>query len=307
MRNLFEKIIGQEKLKKFLTNEINSGNLSYGYIFESDKYMGKSFIARQFATALTSPMYIKEITPPNERKTIQVDDIRDLKVDCYSQTYNGQKKVYIIPNAETMTISAQNAFLKILEEPPQECVFILLTTNRYSLLETIRSRCTLLTLSRYKDTEIKQYLDSLGVQYTNETIQLCNGTLNRYSYLVSEEFKELEGLAFKILLHIKELHDARVFAIYKHIEKQKEHLDDLLNIFLLWYKDLLIYKLLQNEELLVYKDKIAYIMKFSEQYTEEELFKILEQIYLAQNKLKYHCNLEMTINIVLFYMKGILK
>lgn len=304
---MLDNVIGQEKLKKFLEKEINSGNLSYGYIIEGDHFMGKSFIARQFASELTVPKYINELTPSNNRKTIQVDDIRELRKDVYSQTFNGHRKVYIIPDADKMSVSAQNAFLKILEEPPQECVFILLTTNRYNLLETIRSRCTSIVLSRYKKVEIQKYLDKQGIEYNEEIVELCNGTLNRYLYLMTEEFKEVEELAFRILLHIKELHDARVFAIYKHINKYKDYVEDILNIFLLWYKDLFVYKLLQNEDLLVYKNRINDVKRISNEYSEEELIKILDQIHFAQTKLKFNCNLEMTVNTLLFYMKGILK
>lgn len=297
-------IIGQEKLKNFFKKELEHGNLSYGYILEGDKFMGKSYIARNIADEITIPIYINEVLPGEDRKLLQVEDIRALREDAYSQTFSNQKKVYIIPNADAMTVSAQNAFLKVLEEPPQECVFILLAVNRQNLLETIRSRCTLVVLSRYSDKEISEYLQSLNMVPDNEVIRLCNGTLNKYLFLSSDDFKQVKELAFKIVVHIMDLHKARIFAIFKHIKKVDSYVSDILDIFLIWYRDIYVYKLLGNEMYIEFETMSQDIIKLSKLYTEKQLLTILDQINLARLKLQYNCNLEMTINTLLLYMRN---
>ena len=84
--------------------------------------------------------------------SIGVEDIRSqLAGDIQIRPYNGNYKIYIIPDAEKMTVQAQNAILKTIEEPPEYAVIILLTANEQALLETIRSRCVILNLKPVPD------------------------------------------------------------------------------------------------------------------------------------------------------------
>ena len=76
------------------------------------------------------------------KREISVDQIRSLSADAYIMPNEARRKVYIIREAETMNTSAQNAALKLLEEPPLGAVFLLCTTNAGQLLPTVRSRCT---------------------------------------------------------------------------------------------------------------------------------------------------------------------
>jgi DNA polymerase-3 subunit delta' len=297
-------VIGQDKIKHYLAKEIESDTLSHGYIIEGGQFMGKEFIARQIAEEVTTVAYINTLLPTEDRKLINVDDIRNLKVDAYSQTFGNAKKVYIIPNSDKMGNQSQNAFLKLLEEPPQDCVFILLATNRMNLLGTIRSRCTSLNLSRYTDANIREYLSTQNIEFNPETVRLCNGTINKYLYLSTKEFLVVEELANKVLVNIRQLHSARIFAIFKHVKKLKDYTNDLLDLFLLWYRDIYIYKLVEDESFIESVSKRDAIKKSSVDYTLDEVVTIISQIEICRTKLKYNCNLEMTINSLLLYMKG---
>jgi DNA polymerase-3 subunit delta' len=303
---MLANIIGQEKLKRFISYELLHDTLSYGYIIDGDKFMGKNFIAHEIAEEITVPSYITDVVPSEDRKLIQVDDIRSLKEDAYSSSFKGAKKVYIIPDADKMTVSAQNAFLKVLEEPPQDCIFILLTEDRHKLLETIRSRCTSLVLGRYTDKEIAEYLQSKSIDSNMETIRLCNGAVNRYLYLDTKEYKEVTELAFRILLNIQELHPARVFAITKHLKKLKEYMNDFLDIFLIFYRDLYVYKLLEDEAQVEFASKIDSIKKISKLYKEEDLLRIIDHIQFTRIKYEYNSNFDMTTEMLLLLMRGVI-
>lgn len=82
------------------------------------------------------------------KKIISVGQIRNLRTDAFIKPHSAQKKVYVIKNAELMNEQAQNALLKVLEEPPTSVVFILLSPSRTLELVTIVSRCSILTLSQ---------------------------------------------------------------------------------------------------------------------------------------------------------------
>lgn len=304
---MFDSLVGQEHLKKFLSHEIRNNTLSHGYIIEAPKYMGKSFIALNIAMEITSPSYTTVVLPTEDRKLLSVDDIRDMKETAYSSASGGAKKVYIVPNSDNMTPQAQNAFLKLLEEPPQDCVFLLLAEDRYNLLSTIRSRCILLRLERYKDSEIHAYLKIQGIDPTPEIIKLCDGTLTKYtSAILDKNYEKVEELAYRILLHIKELHNARIFAITKHIKALTDYTNDILDMFLIWYKDLYVYKQTGLTENIDNQTRLADVIKQSELYTMDELAEIINQVNLSKLKLEYNGNLEMTIETLLLYMKGVI-
>jgi DNA polymerase-3 subunit delta' len=269
--------------------------------------MGKEFIARNIAQEITVPAYVTVVLPSEDRKLLHVDDIRELRNDAYSQSYGKCKKVYIIPNADAMSTQSQNAFLKVLEEPPQDCVFILLAENRQNLLTTIRSRCTSLQISRYTDKNISDYLTSLNATFDSETIRLCNGTLNRYEFITSNQFKELEALSDRILLNIRVLHSARIFSITKHVKKLKDYVPDLLDLFLLWYRDMYVYLILGTGDCMDSPSKAEEIKARAKFYTVDEVSEILNQIMLAKMKFAYNSNFDMTLELLLLYMKGDLK
>jgi len=302
---LLSNIVGQENIKKYLSNEIENDTLSYGYILEGDRFTGKSYIAQCAAEEITVPSYITVVSPTNDRKNIHVDDIRDMKNSAYSQSFGKAKKVYILPNADSLNTQSQNAFLKVLEEPPQDCIFFLLAENRCSLLSTIRSRCTLLKVGRYSTRNIQEYLETKEVECDLEIVRLCDGTLNKYLYLSSGEFAEVSSLSDRILLNIRQLHHARIFAIFKHIKKlDKMYVNDLLDLFLLWYRDMLVYKYTEDENLIEAVSKRTEIKQRINDYTIQEILVILKEIQFTKVKLAYNSNLEMTLNTLLLRMGG---
>ncbi len=91
-------------------------------------------------------------------KTIGVDAVRALQTDVYIKPNDLDYKIYIIGHADRMTVQAQNALLKILEEPPQGVVFLLLCENRTALLPTVRSRVQTLSTEIFNDTALYRYL-----------------------------------------------------------------------------------------------------------------------------------------------------
>ena len=84
---------------------------------------------------------VKVISSDQAKNSFHVDKIREIKSDAYTMPYDGKYKIYILKNAQNMTIQAQNAILKLLEEPPENVIFILTCNNKQELLPTILSRC----------------------------------------------------------------------------------------------------------------------------------------------------------------------
>lgn len=95
------------------------------------------------------------------KKEILVEQIRQMAADAYVRPQQAERKVYIIKEADLMNIQAQNAALKIFEEPPSYAVFILCSDSEESLLPTVRSRCAVIRVKGEKETEVS----SLAEEY----------------------------------------------------------------------------------------------------------------------------------------------
>ena len=100
------------------------------------------------------------IEPEDKKKFISVGQIRNLRADAFVKPHSAEKKVYIIKNAELMNEQAQNALLKVLEEPPASVVFILLSPSRTLQLITIVSRCSIFMISKEKSYDEKTQEDA---------------------------------------------------------------------------------------------------------------------------------------------------
>ena len=162
----FESLLGNRRLKDNLTASLARGRISHFYLLSGPVGAGKKTLARLLAAAIlckeaqapcgscascrkvfsgTHPDFITIDDP--EKKYVPIDLIRDARADIYIQPNEADRKIYLFPRAQDMLPPAQNALLKVLEEPPAYGVFLLLTDNPDSLLPTIRSRCTELALN----------------------------------------------------------------------------------------------------------------------------------------------------------------
>lgn len=100
------------------------------------------------------------VMPEEDKKNISVNQVRALRNDAFVKSHMGGKKVIIITPAERMNEQAQNALLKVLEEPPKNVIFILITENASRMLSTVLSRCVLLSLTVPEINEAAEYIES---------------------------------------------------------------------------------------------------------------------------------------------------
>jgi DNA polymerase-3 subunit delta' len=159
----FDSLLGNRQLKENLTAAINRGRISHFYLISGPAGSGKKTLSRLLAAAIhcksankpcmtcsacrkvmadTHPDLIT-VTDP-EHKNIAVKIVRDIREDMFVRPNESDRKIYVF--AQSLADEGQNALLKVLEEPPQYGVFILLSENPESLLTTVRSRCTELKL-----------------------------------------------------------------------------------------------------------------------------------------------------------------
>lgn len=189
---MFEKIIGNNKVKEFLKSAIETNNVSHSYMFVGKSGIGKKMLAKEYAREImclnkeesnsemcsscikfeanSNPDYI-EIIP--DEKTLKIDKIRKMQEKIAEKPIVSNKKVYIIDEADTMTEESQNCLLKTLEEPPEYAVIILIVSNESKMLPTIKSRCVTVKFDILSNEEIKEIYSHLS----NEMIELLEGSL----------------------------------------------------------------------------------------------------------------------------------
>ena len=196
------------KEKKAFSSAYSANNVSHAYIIEGAKGVGKLDFALYAASVLMCEGEDKpcgvcaqcrkvngkahpDMWILGEDKTCVVADARRIIKDCYLVPNDGERKVYIICDADKMNRQTQNAMLKILEEPPAPVVFFLLAERKDLLLSTVRSRCRTVTLAGMEEAEILEELikkyPRKPVETLEEATRLCGRSIGEAEALLSKD------------------------------------------------------------------------------------------------------------------------
>lgn len=138
----FDQVFGQDKVVTILKAFIASDALPHAYLFIGSRGIGKTSLARIFANSLN--IKNEDVIEIDAASNRGIDDIRALRESVYTLPILSDYKLYIIDEVHMLTKEAFNALLKTLEEPPKHCLFILATTEREKVPDTIVSRCQLI-------------------------------------------------------------------------------------------------------------------------------------------------------------------
>lgn len=153
---IFDDVLGQQEIISILKREIETKAVSHAYLFSGGRGTGKTTVARIFATAVgCKPSDLYEIDGASNRT---IDDIRALREAVMTTPFESPYKVYIIDEVHMLTKEAFNALLKTLEEPPAHVIFILATTNKEKLPDTIISRCQAFVFRDPTLDELKKFV-----------------------------------------------------------------------------------------------------------------------------------------------------
>lgn len=324
----FRDIIGHEQIKEHFNNAIKTHKVSHAYILAGEAGMGRKSLANAFALTLLCEQGRMEpcmkchacrqvlsgshpdlIYVGHEKPgSIGVDDIRKQINDTIMvRPYSSSYKIYIVDEAEKMTVQAQNALLKTIEEPPFYAVIILLTTNQEAFLPTILSRCIQLKLKPLRDSVVKSYLmERMHIEEADADVYaaFARGNLGKAITIASsEEFKLLHQELLHLLKHI---HDMDISELLDYIRKLKEdNLDiyECLDFMQMWYRDVLLYKVTKDINLMIFKDEYRVINEISKNSAYDGLEKILEAIDKARVRLDANVNMELAMELMLLVMK----
>lgn len=323
----FEHIIGHEKQIKNLQNTIKNNKIGHSYLFVGEEAIGKKAVALYFAKTLLCEK--KGLIPCNvcnscikfdthnhpdfffiepEKNIIKKGQIEEVIKNIMTKPYESEKKIFIIDDSYKMNKEAQNSFLKTLEEPPKFAHFILISTNSRNLLPTIVSRCEvikffpakkseivhILTTEYNKDKEKAEFISSFSRGRVGKIIQLFS----------SEDFFQKREKVIEIIDEIVRGEKFKVFSFYDFFKENEEEYEEILDIILYWFRDLMIYKELGTSELLVNKDKIELLSSqtFLSKYKINDIINIVQS---TKENINNNVNFQLSIEVMLLNMQEV--
>lgn len=284
-----DSIIGNKIQKENLKKIIQSKNIGHAYMFVGPDGIGKSLIAKEFAKALlcenpsdiycdiceccevfeNSPDFVY-ITDDNE--AIKVGEIRALSENIILKPTKSSRRVFVVNNADMMNEAAQNALLKILEEPPAYATIILVVSNKEKILRTIKSRCVELKFQPLTLDEMREYYKNEEI--SEELYKYARGSIGNIEKLRASNYIE------NVIALDKALSGKDLLEMNKSLSKIKENKEVKENINSIL--DLLIVKL--NTEL------------------KEDYSKKIEQINIIEEcrrNLKRNSNFDITLDYMM--------
>lgn len=199
-------IYKNDALKRIVFDDISAGRFVHACIIEGPPKSGKLTLARAIAAELSGnesaadkilrgiSADVYEISHKSGRKTIGVEAVREIRESAFIVPNDSDIKAYIIRYADTMTVAAQNAILKLLEEPPRNVYFMLLVENAASLLATVRSRAPVLRMQVFTKDEMSQYL----VENNVHAAELAKNSADELSRIIARSGGSI-GEALRIL------------------------------------------------------------------------------------------------------------
>lgn len=213
----FEDLVGQGHVVQTLKNAIAGGRVSHAYLFSGARGVGKTSVARIFAKALRCPNAqnavpcntCSECVAISESRSVDVAEIdgashngveavRSIRDNVAYSAADGFYKIYIIDEAHMLSLSAFNALLKTLEEPPAHVIFVLATTESQKIPVTILSRCQRFEFRRLTQTQI---IDRLKQILAEEKIPLSEGALRTLASHADGSLRDALSLLDQALSH----------------------------------------------------------------------------------------------------------
>lgn len=321
----FNEILGNERIIENLKNSIKNNTVSHSYILDGKEKTGKETLAMAFSKLLLCENSLKEacgrcsscisfdgknnpdfIFIKSDKKKIGVNEIRDyILKNIEIKPFKYKYKVFIIKDAHNMTVQAQNAILKTIEDPPSFAIFIFLSKNYNSFLPTILSRCILFKIKPLTTNLIEKFLLNQDIDKEKATIcaVYAHGSIGKAIEISkSQDFYNMREYIIKEIYEFDKKDLIETYTFINKLEIYKENINEVLNIFLLIYRDSIIFKLTNKYEKIIQKD-INYIINDISNMSVRNLVKKMDAILKAKVYLNQNANFNMTMECLFLKLK----
>ena len=310
MRNF----VGHSSLIENFKNRCSNGNLSHAQLISGEDGIGKSILAEILGKLILNGdlnrEYVDIINYKPSKASFGVDDVREIIDEVNKKPFEGDKKVIIIHQGNKLTIQAQNALLKTIEEPPTEVYIIILCESLELILDTIKSRCEIYKLTPLTKDELYKYIAIKGYDYSEEekssAIAFSEGIPGRIDrYFSDTELQELRDKIVDLLLQLTNNEIEAILEKEEQLVSYKQNKEEVINVLSSFIRDILVNKEVYNENLLINRDKIKDIERLTNEMSFKKLNKMLLGLQEARKNIKNNVSWAMTVRIMLMdFMEG---
>ena len=310
MRNF----VGHSSLIENFKNRCSNGNLSHAQLISGEDGIGKSILAEILGKLILNgdinSEYLDIINYKPSKASFGLDDVREIIDEVNKKPFEGDKKVIIIHQGNKLTIQAQNALLKTIEEPPTEVYIIILCESLELILDTIKSRCEIYKLTPLTKDELYKYIAIKGYDYSEEekssAIAFSEGIPGRIDrYFSDTELQELRDKIVDLLLQLTNNEIEAILEKEEQLVSYKQNKEEVINVLSSFIRDILVNKEVYNENLIINRDKIKEIERLTNEMSFKKLNKMLLGLQEASKNIKNNVSWAMTVRIMLMdFMEG---
>ncbi|MFQ9546041.1 MAG: DNA polymerase III subunit delta' [Clostridium sp.] len=302
-----KEFIGYEKIIEGFFRRVDNGTLSHAHLIIGPNGIGKSILARIFALKILNKEkdidYVDIVNYRPSKASMGVDEVREIIEEVSKRPYEGDKKVIIIHEGSKLTIQAQNALLKTIEEPPQGVYIILLAESLETLLETIKSRCQVYKLTPLNNKQIEKYINTLG-NYSEEEIKASlaygEGIPGKAERLLNDDnLSELREIIVKLLKDINYAKEDLVLIYENKLENYKAQQDEVLNLMASFIRDIIVSKEVEDKNKIINIDKYDDIVEIANSLSYKKLNSMLEYIKEGRVNLMNNGSYSLVISVIL--------
>ncbi len=326
----FDKIYGHDNIKAILKNSVSSDRISHAYIFEGPKGVGRFSTALAFAKAILceeqsgesacgkckSCVMADAKTHPDIRivsnelyddsassQNILVGTIREMKKEIYIKPFYSDRKIYIIPKADTINEIAQNSLLKVFEEPPEYCTVILIAENTSVFLPTILSRAVNIRFNVLPAGTVEKYLSdsypSISPELLRVKAAMSEGSIGTAQELMNDGGADSsrDGIINQ-LCRLSSSSSKTLYDIIDVLKSYSNNIDFMMKIITMWFRDCLIIK--QGSDSVVNLDKKDKLKQFCCNISDDAPFHLLDIAVRYTKYFKQRAKFNLALTCMMF-------
>jgi DNA polymerase-3 subunit delta' len=243
--------------------------------------------------------------------SVSIDKIRELKNEAKFTPYEAKKKVYIVTEAEKMTRESANSFLKLLEEPPDTLLIIMINSSLNTILDTIKSRCQVVYFPPLSTEEVLTIVSKYREisDHDRKVVQIAQGNLKYIFEIIDQGIDEKRQMVYNFLrataagsaIKLQEVGDSIAQ------RRDKNFLLDVLNLLILWFKDVISIVSSRQKSQIINIDFEKEINRFADSYAASDFEEIILEIEKAISSVRNNVYKPLILTVLGIKIKRNLK
>jgi DNA polymerase-3 subunit delta' len=321
----FSSLVGNERLKRLLQRAVAEDRIRQGLIFAGPRGVGKHQFALSLAQALNcrrpingdacgtcdqcvkiaAREHIDVETIVADGQFIRISQMREMAEKSNYRPYDGRRRIYILDDAERLNLNAANSILKVLEEPPETTLLVLVTAKPYALLQTIRSRCQMLSFAQLTAPELEAFLNENYKRPAQENrllARLARGSIGRALEIDLGIYREQRAMMVELIETVIISRDTmKLMQAAEHLAKklEREEFERHLDALLVLLADVFHLKLGETAESLTNVDIAPRLERIAEAATLEQIADWVDKIEGVMQGLARNLNRQLAMEEML--------